>query len=193
MSLIVKHFSLKLIADDTSIRKVKNSSVTEFQKDLDQVHNWMMSSKLKFLVFSKRNLRFCNLSLKLVPCCKYFGVHLDHKFSFKEHVENVRKKLTKFCGIAYRLPTIITISQLIKYYKAYVQPTLKYGVLIYGAICKKNLSDIHEIQKGFSILFLGKNIEIQYLQIDYSKRCRLIITDSVTETPCFYTISSSYK
>ena len=35
--------------------------------------------------------------------CKYMGVVLDKTLNFKEHVDTICKKLSKFCGLIYRI------------------------------------------------------------------------------------------
>ena len=41
------------------------------------------------------------------------------------------------------------ISQMVMYYKTYLQPCVQYGVLVYGAVWKSALDVIHNLQKRF--------------------------------------------
>ena len=109
-------------------------------------------SKSKLLIFSKSKadaIYFADTCLQPVASCKYLGIELDNKLSFKDHIEIKRKKLTRFCGVAYRLRNVMTISQMVMYYKTYVQPCVQYGVLVYGAVCKSALDVIHKLLKRF--------------------------------------------
>ena len=149
---IVRNCRLTLFADDTSVIKNKNASLDDFQEDLNRIDNWMKFNKLtvegsksKLLIFSKSKadaIYFADTCLQPVASCKYLGIELDNKLSFKDHIETIRKKLTRFCRVAYRLRNVMTISQMVMYYKTYVQPCVQYGVLVYGAVCKIKLTVI---------------------------------------------------
>ena len=82
-------------------------------------------SKSKLLIFSKSKadaIYFADICLQPVASCKDLGNELDNKLSFKDHIEIIRKKLTRFCGVAYRLRNVMTTSRMVMYYKTYVQP-----------------------------------------------------------------------
>ena len=152
--------SVTLFADDTAIVKNPLASNEEFQKDIERVDHWMKYNKVTVKATKSKLLRFCSakddISLKFsddflisVDSCKYLGIWLDNKLSFRQHIEYIRKKMNKFCAIVYKLRDVMTINQLINYYKMYVQPVLQYGILIYGCVKKSNLYVIHKSQKRF--------------------------------------------
>ena len=110
----------------------------------------MKYNKVTVEAAKSKLLRFCivkdDISLKFsdeflisVDSCKYLGIWLDNKLSFRQHIEYIRKKMNKFCAIVYKLRDVMTINQLINYNKTYVQPVLQYGILIYGCVKKSNL------------------------------------------------------
>ena len=156
----VFHSSSTLFADGTAIVKNPHASNEEFQKDIERVDHWMKYNKVTVKATKSKLLRFCiakdDISLKFsdeflirVDSCKYLGIWLDNKLSFRQHIEYIRKKINKFCAIVYKLRDVMTINQLINYYKTYAQPVLQYGILIYGCVKKSNLYAIHKSQKRF--------------------------------------------
>ena len=129
-------------------------------------------SKSKLLIFSNSKadaIYFADICLQPVASCKYLGIELDKKLSFKDHIEIIRKKLTRFCGVAYRLRNVMTISRMVMYYKTYVQHCVQYGVLVYGAVCKSALDVTHKLQKRF-------------FRITFRKSYRDSITDIMTKS-----------
>ena len=79
--------------------------------------------------------------------CNYLGIFVDIKLTFKFHIEHVCKKLTKFCGIVWKARYIFSKQHMFRFYKAYVIPTITYGVLIYGKTFQPHLTEIMKSQK----------------------------------------------
>ena len=79
--------------------------------------------------------------------CKYLGIFVDKKPTFKFHIEHVCKKLIKFCGIVWKARYIFSKQQMLRFYKAYVNPTITYGILIYGNTYQSHLTEIMKLQK----------------------------------------------
>ena len=172
---VVNKSTINLFADDTSITKNSNSSLVDFQNDLNCVDKWMRSNKLtvepsksKLIVFKKRKnigeLRFAGKKLKRVQHGKYLGIRIDDKLNFKEHISYVRSKLVKFCGSAYRLRQVLNLKQLLQYYKRYVQPVIQYGLLIYGATSRNALMPLLRLQKRYFRIILRKKYRESVMQ-----------------------------
>ena len=70
---------------------------------------------------------------------RYLGVQIDSKLSFADHITKSENKLSRFCGMYYRLRKVIGKDQLMKAYNAYVKPILQYGVLAYSSTDKMKL------------------------------------------------------
>ena len=79
--------------------------------------------------------------------CNYLGIFVDNKLTFKFHIEHVCKKLTKFCGIVWKAGYIFSKQHMLRFYKAYVIPTITYGVLIYGNTFQPHLTEIMKSKK----------------------------------------------
>jgi hypothetical protein len=79
--------------------------------------------------------------------CKYLGVIIDKNLSFDEHIQSIVSKLSRHCGLLYRLREWLPKEKLIEYYNIYVKPIIQYGVLIYGCTTKSKLGKIIVLQK----------------------------------------------
>ena len=54
---------------------------------------------------------------------KYIGVHLDNKLSWKIHIDMSTRKLSKVCGVIYKLRHYVPFSTLKLVYYAIFIPT----------------------------------------------------------------------
>ena len=63
---------------------------------------------------------------------KYLGILVDSKLSFQSHIEYIKKRLSKQCGIICKLRHYVPRKQLIDYYQSNVKPIIQYGILVYG-------------------------------------------------------------
>ena len=79
--------------------------------------------------------------------CKYLGIFVDKKLTFKFHIEHVCKNLTTFCGIVWKAGYVFSKQQMLRFYKAYGNPTITYGILLYGNTSQSHLTEIMKLQK----------------------------------------------
>ena len=103
--LVCKNVEILLFADNTNIEAV-GCSVENIKSDLDSINFSLESNKL-VLNLSKTtqlnlkkgpaNLRFQlnKTDIKVEHYCKYLGVKIDNKFSFRAHIDHVQSKLSK--------------------------------------------------------------------------------------------------
>ena len=104
-----------LFADDTCLLG-RNCTIEELQADLLAVSDWLQNNKLTLnikkmcqlnLTFGKSasspNFHLINENLNVLNSCKYLGVFLDNKLSFKPHIESVLERLGRQCGIVSKL------------------------------------------------------------------------------------------
>ena len=78
---------------------------------------------------------------------KNLGIFVDKKLTFNFHIELVCKKLIKFCGIVWKARYVFSKQQMLRFYKAYVNPTITYRILIYGNTSQSHLTEIMKLQK----------------------------------------------
>ena len=86
-------------------------------EEIKKVENLMYYSKLtlnyskccfmiisrKCLNASKFSLYMNNLNIKRSDCIKYLGVFLDEHLSWKNQVQKLNNKLSKICGLIFKL------------------------------------------------------------------------------------------
>ena len=79
---------------------------------------------------------------------KHFGMLLDSKLDFDEHIKGVFDKTSKSIGLIRKLRIFLPRPSLLQIYKSFVRPHLYYGDIIYG--------------KAFIGYFQKKRKSIQY-------------------------------
>ena len=113
-------------------------------------------SKCKYMIISKRDidsllftLTLNNLSIKRVNCIQYIGVLLDDKLSWKYHIQQLHEKLSKICGLIFRLRHNVPLyTRKLVYYSTF-QSTLFYSLLNWGRAAKSCLHQLEVLQKEF--------------------------------------------
>ena len=78
--------------------------------------------------FSKYYFAF-STSVQITDVRKYLGIFDDKKLNFKFHIEQVCKKLNKFCGPLWKAGYFFSMQQLLRFDKAYLISTIYSGVL----------------------------------------------------------------
>ena len=96
---------------------------------------------------SKSVFKFDDVFIKVCDLCKYLGIYVDSKLSFQSHIEYVKKRLSKQCGIICKLRHYVPRKQLIDYYRSNVNPIIQYGILVYGCCSYSSLLPIYILQK----------------------------------------------
>ena len=125
---------------------------------MTSLNNWLHANKLVInlsktvqmnvkLSASNHLFQLNSCSINTKPVCKYLGIYIDSKFSFKSHIDFVKKKLSKQCGIVSKLRHYVPRSQMIEYYSSNVVPILQYGILIYGCCSYSQLEQLNVLQK----------------------------------------------
>lgn len=151
---------LALFADDTAIIAQSTSekqAKSYVQEHLDILSEYFGKWKLKInedktqiITFTQKkkrphppiNIQINGVLIEEEKTIKYLGVHLDQKLTFKEHIDQTRKKAAaarKFIlpYIQQRVP--ISRKTKIQLYKTYVHPILTYAAPAWSSAAKSNL------------------------------------------------------
>ena len=127
--------------------------------DLNYSQTWLAINKVdlnytkfKFVFFEKRAMVYGKIELDeqtIAACVSYkcLGILFDKKLNVDIHIGKFVKKLSKQCGIVYKLRETLNTSHSFAYIRAYVSPILQYGVLLYGLGRKTMLQQILVVQK----------------------------------------------
>ena len=77
-------------------------------------------------------------------CIKYLGVIIDSTLSWKEHLNNLSKKLSRTIGIMYKLRPFVNLQIMKNIYHALFYSHVIYGIQLWGKI-KKDIEPLKNI------------------------------------------------
>ena len=153
-------------ADDTSIF-IKGKSIVDLSRTISSeminVTEWLKNnmltlniSKTNFMVMSsqgkKYNEKDCNIivdnvNIDRVTTCKFLGVILDDKFTWKLHINHVKNKVSKGLGILLKARRVLDKESLITLYNALIKPYFTYGLTVWGNTFKTYIKKLETVQK----------------------------------------------
>ena len=157
MPNVCKGVEIILFADDTNIEAI-GCSINDVASDLKNINDWLTENMLVLNLEKtiQLNIKTDNLNprfdlnnkfVKVDNTCKYLGVRLDSKLTFKTHISHVIKKLSKQCGIISKIRHYVPRSKLLNYYNTNVNSKIQYGILVYGCCSYSSLFPIFRLQK----------------------------------------------
>lgn len=152
-----------LFADDSNLfyaHKNLRSLEEHLNQQLINIHNWLCANKLSLNVDKSHFVIFhpvqkvvdytINLSINNSvekKSYKYLGVIIDSNVNWKEHVNELCKKISRGIGILLKLRNFVKIDILIKIYYSIIYPFLIYGIIIWGNTYKTNVKPLTVLQK----------------------------------------------
>ena len=162
---VSKVLSLFLFADDTNIyykshdlthlQKIMNRELKKVKKWLDANHLALNIDKTNFVIFHSPHvkvpepivIRFCREKIQRENCVKFLGILLDSNLSWKYHINELLKKLSRTIGIFYKIRYFVPseILRLLYYFLFY--SFLSYGVAVWGFTYKTYTQKILVLQK----------------------------------------------
>ena len=154
----------QLFADDTIVFKTGSdidTLINSSNEELTKLNEWTRANKLtihagktKLLVVSNRIPLHYNLSINILDneispsnCCKYLGVHLDKRLTFKDHIKYINGKISRHTGILYKIRNNLPMKTRLDYYYAYIYPFLAYNITIWGSTYPTHLQPLIIQQK----------------------------------------------
>ena len=161
----VSKFEVTLFADDTNLHLSHNnfkSLQMQTANEVDEIKNWINANKLTInykkscfmLVGNKQaaesdvNLCINHIKIEQSDQVKRLGVHLDSKISWKIHIEKLTCKLSKVCGMIYKLRHYVPLSTLKLLYYAMFHSHLQYSLLNWGRACKSHYHKLVILQNN---------------------------------------------
>ena len=131
-----KKLKFYIFADDTSIyyeSETLNEMITRVNKELKLVKKWLNANKL-FLNIDKTNyvtfhstqikippdvrIKIGNKILKRAKYFKFLGILLDEYLNRKHHITELSKKLSRACGILFKIRNFLPSNLLIDVYNS---------------------------------------------------------------------------
>ena len=154
-----------LFADDTNIY-YESSDLTEdaksVNKELEKVRKWLESnrlalniSKTNFVTFhsptnkpdSQISLKFGKKKISQETCVKFLGLLFDSNLSWKAHITDLTKKLSRPVGLFYKIRHYASLDILKLLYHGIFYPFLMYGIHVWGLTFNSYLEPISILQK----------------------------------------------
>ena len=170
-----------IYADDTTIYN-SSSDIHHLYLDmnttLNNINKWSQSnrlsiniSKTKYMIFNK-SVKSMNSIIKIgndevyqVDSFKLLGVIIDNNLNYKEHINNLTKKINKSIGIINKIKFFLLKSTLITLYYSIIFSYIYYGNLIWGSTYKTYLCQIYKVQKKISYIIINSSNNRQNLSI----------------------------
>ena len=162
--IFYQHFfgTLSGYVDDLKLLSLDGA---ELKYDTDKLLNWVDINKLSINVnkcsllcfeskkpFDDKGFEFkIGMSpLPKVSVVKDLGIHIDSKFSFRIHVDTLRKRSYGLINLCFRIFSSKTTDLYILFYKTYVIPRIVYCSSLFGSSSVCNINQIERIQRFFS-------------------------------------------
>ena len=84
------------------------------------------------LVINVNKCQFNHNNIPLTNSVKYLGVILDNKLTWQPHIEQIRVKLSRACGMIFKLRHYVTLSTLKLIYYSMFHSVLQYSLINWG-------------------------------------------------------------
>ena len=154
-----------MFADDTNMfltGESINELVNVLNIELQSIVVWLKANKLSlnidkthFMLFQPRrkSIATCNdvildsHTISRVRDCKFLGVILDEKLSWKNHVFHIKNKVSKGIGILYKARANLNEKHMITLYHSLIYPYFNYCNSIWSYATKEVLNPLIIIQK----------------------------------------------
>ena len=169
----VTSFFTNLFADDTTFSKSSQdyeNLVNECNTELGKAQKWFNSNKLslnvsktKFMVFrnSKNKPNFESFKIKIgeeeverigndcnTKTFKFVGIVLDENLSFNDHINHISHKVSSSIYALRQAKNFLPTKTLKTVYTSLVQPHIEFGLLIWGGVKSKSMSNLIKLQKN---------------------------------------------
>ena len=138
-----------------------------------QINKWAFQWKISFnpdpckqaqeIIFSRKTKRICHPLLRFnnsiisqSPYRKHFGIFLDARLNFEEHLKVITTKVNRTIGLLRKLQKTLPRPALMTMYKAFVRPHLDYGDQIYDEAYNESFHQkLESIQYNACLALLG--------------------------------------
>ena len=97
-------------------------------------------SKSEYMVVSPRigsgaiNLCIQSQPMQQTNSFKYLGIFIDKDLKFHAQIEHINTKLSRFCGITYRLKNKLNLKSARNIYFSFIYSTITYCLVIWGGV-----------------------------------------------------------
>ena len=93
------------------------------------------------------NIKIANQHVKQAKYVKFLGLLLDEQLSWKHHLCELSKKLSRTCGIFFKVRHLLPITVLVSLYNSLFFSFLQYGIIVWGLTYEIHTKPIYLLQK----------------------------------------------
>ena len=138
-----------------NLRKVVNKELKQVKKWLDANKLALNIEKTNFVIFhSVQNSLIESPSIKIgkqhvrqAKYVKFLGLLLDEHLSWNYHLCELSKKLSRTCGIFFKIIHLLSTNVLIPLYNSLFHSFLQYGIVVWGLTYEVHTKPIYLLQK----------------------------------------------
>ena len=169
-----------LYADDTNIFFTTDpnaQNVDRINIQLDYLNKWfavnhlsLSHEKTNYMFFSNNRppenimLKIGNCILSQVRAAKFLGVMIDDKLTWIDHIEYIKKKVSKCISIIFKVRYLLSTRWKLKLYKTFVLPLFNYCNIVWGSAPISHLRSLLVSQK--KVLKMSLNLH-RYSPTDF--------------------------
>ena len=142
-------FSPCLYADDTTLIFSDSDSVkllNDCNEGINRFFNWCCTNRLSINISKTKIMLFSNIlqpssidyvymngeKIELVTSTRFLGVIMDDGVKFDVHIDQITQKISKNCGILYKLRQYLHPKTMVSVYRSLIECYLNYCVLVFG-------------------------------------------------------------
>ena len=187
--------SFILFADDTSLFLAGNNprSVSLLlNNELEKMYFWFLAnrllinfSKTNYMVFKIKNknvdvdvikVHIANNEINMVDSVKFLGLIIDSKLTWKQHINEISRKISCVIGVLNKIKFMLPLSVLANLYNSMILPYLTYCNIIWGNCANYLLQQLFLLQKR-AIRIITKSPYLAHSNVLFSQLNILNIYD----------------
>lgn len=155
---------LVMYADDTCLmfsNETVDGIMADIRHDLQLMSDFYLANRLtlnmdktRYMLFGRRwrytrpvEVFFGNVALQRVSTYKYLGLHLDERLCFDVHVDEVCTKVSRVCGLLFRVRKFVPRHAMLNVYYALIHSHIVHLLEIYGCADRTILDRVFLLQK----------------------------------------------
>ena len=172
-----------LFADDGALYfdNINRGSYLNIEQEMESIYQWLQAngmalnnSKTKFIIFDPhpdKDVVFVQVKndLTLVICeCKsqkYLGLIVDNKLTFYDHIEYIKKKVSKRIGALYRSKTLLPLKFRKMFANALMLPQFDYLDIIWSKTFQYRLKELDILYKKVAKIALDVNVKESSIEV----------------------------
>ena len=162
--LISFRFNFLLVTQTSIFNQIVNNELKQVKKRFGANKLLWNVDKTSFVIFHSPktmldkaiNVKIGKDLVKQAKYVKFLGILLDESLTWKYHLTELSKKLTRTCGIAFKIRHLLPTSVLVSLSCSLFSSFLQYGITVWGLTYISSTKESHEsycFSKFYSTIF----------------------------------------